>query len=83
MNLEFEQAMQQRGWHYDSLEELCEEHLRLFLESYRILQLCDQFRALASRTLDALTREHAATSAAPSHFPWDYGRGFPRPEDLS
>ena len=80
---EFDAAMSERGWDYDDLGELCDEHLRLFLESYRILRLCEQFRAMTARALEALARERAHAERCPSHLPWDYARGYPLPEDLS
>lgn len=82
MSQRFDSAMLDRGWHYADLDQLCDEHLRLLIESYRILHLCDQFRALMTRTLNALGRERARAHQAPRHLPWDLTRGYPLPADL-
>ena len=80
---EFEGVMSERGWHYHNLGELCDEHMRLFLESYRILRLCEQFRTLTARALNTLARERSQAGQLRGHLPWDYSRGHPLPEDLS
>ena len=82
MNREFKASMLDRGWHYRDLEQLCDEHMRLFIESYRILQLCDHLRTLTSRTLEALAGERERAAGTSRHLPWDLTRGYPLPEDL-
>lgn len=79
---DFAAAMAEHGWHYSRLEQLCDDHMRLFLESYRVLQLCEQFRAMTARALEALARERAAGLELGGQLPWDYTRGYPLPRDL-
>ena len=80
---DFSAVMAERGWEYGSLEELCEDHMRLFIESYQVLQLCEQFRAMMTCVLEALAKQRAADGQGEERFPWDYTRGYPLAGDLS
>ena len=81
----FSENMAARGWRYRDLDELCEEHLKMFLESYQILELCEQFRHMTGRAIDALAQErqaHQGSKRPEGPLPWDLIHGCPRPEDL-